>query len=165
MQTNLAKLHLAKSLFLKHARTCFLLLKIRLAHTNRAKSKSTFEHVLAHATSKMLSAKTCRNMLESIFAFCSIDVCHSFFNKRKDVLAIALLPKAALLDWSAPGLRSTFFFYYFVQVSSNLSDNGKHKILTSQSCLFLNCYNFLFIVSTCNCFSYFLSTLSAIVFA
>ena len=28
------------------------------------------------------------------------------FNKRKRVLAKALLPKAALLDWSAPGLNS-----------------------------------------------------------
>ena len=58
-----------------------------------------------------------------------------------------------------------FIFYdYFVQVSSNLSDNIKHKILTNQSCLSLNYYHFLFIDSTCNCFSYFLSTLHAIVF-
>ena len=56
------------------AKTCFLLLKIWLAHTNRAKSKSTFEHVLARATSKMFSSKTCQNVLESIFAFCSIVV-------------------------------------------------------------------------------------------
>ena len=77
-QTNLAKLLLAKALLLKCARTSFLLLKIWLAHTNRAKSKSTFEHVLACATSKMLSAKTCQNVLESIFAFCSIDVHQSY---------------------------------------------------------------------------------------
>ena len=73
-QTNLAKLLLAKALLLKLARTCFLLLKIRLAHTNRAKSKSIFEHVLALATSKMPFAKTSQNVLESIFAFCSIHV-------------------------------------------------------------------------------------------
>ena len=30
------------------------------------------------ATSKMFSAKTCQNMLESIFAFCSIDVRQSY---------------------------------------------------------------------------------------
>ena len=53
---------------------------------------------------------------------------------------------------------------YFVQVSNNLSDNRKHKILTNQSCLSLNFYHFLFIDSTYNCFSYFLSTLPAIVF-
>ena len=61
-------------------------------------------------------------------------------------------------------LTSWFYFDYFVQVSSNLSDNGKHKILTNQSCLSLNFYHFLFIDPTCNCFSYFLSTLHTIVF-
>ena len=51
-------------------------------------------------------------------------------------------------------LSSTECFYcdYFVQVSSNLSDNGKHKILTNQSCLSL-----IFII-------FFLSTLPAILF-
>ena len=39
-QTNLAKLLLAKALLLKHARTCFLLLKIRHgAHQSRKKQK------------------------------------------------------------------------------------------------------------------------------
>ena len=58
----------------------------------------------------------------------------------------------------------TFYDDYFIQVSSNISDNGNHKILTNQSSLSLNFYHFLFIDSTCNCFSYFLSTLPAIVF-
>ena len=31
------------------AKACFLLLKIRLAHINRAKSKNAFEHVLAES--------------------------------------------------------------------------------------------------------------------
>ena len=31
------------------AKTCFLLLTIRLAHINRAKSKNGFEHVLAES--------------------------------------------------------------------------------------------------------------------
>ena len=61
-------------------------------------------------------------------------------------------------------LAVTIYNDYFVQVLSYLSDNGKHKILTNQSCFSLNFYNFLFIDSTCNCFSYFLSNLPAIVF-
>ena len=81
-QTHLAKLLLAKVLLLKHAQTCFLLLKIRLADTNLAKSKSTFEHVLARATSRMLSAETCQNVLESIFGFCSIDVRQSYLLRK-----------------------------------------------------------------------------------
>ena len=43
------------------------------------------------------------------FCFFARLMCASrIFNKRKHVLAKALLPKAALLDWSAPGLRQIF---------------------------------------------------------
>ena len=38
------------------------------------------------------------------------------FNKRKHVLAKALLPKAALLDWSAPGLTVKFMEIFFFLV-------------------------------------------------
>ena len=58
-QTNLAKLLLAKALLLKHARTCFLLLKIWLAYTNRAKSKSNFWHVQRAKWFLLNRAKTC----------------------------------------------------------------------------------------------------------
>ena len=51
---------------------------------------------------KCFLLKTCQNMLEGLFArlMCACRI----FNKRKHVLAKALLPKAALLDSSAPGL-------------------------------------------------------------
>ena len=58
------------------------------------------------ATNKILSAKTCQNVLVNIF--CSLlDCCApcGIFNKRKHVLAKAPLQKADLLDWSASGLR------------------------------------------------------------
>ena len=77
-QTNLPKLLLAKALLLKHARTCFLLLKILLAHTNEQEAKvlsSTFWHV---QRAKCFLSETCQNVLESIFAFCSIDVRQSY---------------------------------------------------------------------------------------
>ena len=99
-QTNLAKLLLAKTLLLKHARTWFLLLKIWLALTNRTKSKTTFEHVLACATSKMLSAKSAKMLSKAFLLFARLMCTSRIFNKRKHVLA-----KAALLDCSAPGLR------------------------------------------------------------
>ena len=38
---------------------------------------------MARATNKMLSAKTCQNVLESIFAFCSIDVRQSYLLQKK----------------------------------------------------------------------------------
>ena len=96
-----SKAALGKSTF---AKTCFLLLKIRLAHINRAKSKNAFEYILARFSRKHFVRCTCQNILESTFAFCSIGVRQSYLNKRKHVLAKVLLPKAALLDWSAPGL-------------------------------------------------------------
>ena len=47
-------------------------------------------------------------MLENTFAFCSIGVHQSYLLQKKarsaHVLTKALLPKAALLDWSVPGL-------------------------------------------------------------
>ena len=90
-----------KALLLKHARTCFLLLKIWLAYTNRAKSKSTFEHVwhVQRTTCFLLKrAKTCS---KAFLLFARLMCASRIFNKRKHVLAKALLPKAALLDWSA----------------------------------------------------------------
>ena len=66
-----SKVAFGKSAF---AKTCSLFLKIRLAHINRAKAKmlsSTFWHVF---TRKHFARCTCRNVLESAFAFCSIGV-------------------------------------------------------------------------------------------
>ena len=80
------------------AKTCFLLLKIRLVHINRAKSKNAFEHVLAESILFIVCAKTCSNIL---LLFARLVCASHIFNKRKHVLA-----KAALLDWSAPGLRA-----------------------------------------------------------
>ena len=47
-------------------------------------------------------AKTCS---KAFLLFARLMCASRIFNKRKHVLAKALLPKAALLDWSAPGLR------------------------------------------------------------
>ena len=102
-QNNLAKLLLAKALLLKHARTCFLLLKIWLAHTNRAKVlSSTFWHVQRAKCFLLKRVKTCS---KAFLLFARLMCVSCIFNKRKHVLAKALLPKASLLDWSAPGLR------------------------------------------------------------
>ena len=59
-------------------KTCFLLLKIRLEHINRAKSKNAFEHVLARFSRKHFARCTCQIVLESTFAFCSIGVRQSY---------------------------------------------------------------------------------------
>ena len=56
------------------AKTYFLLLKIRLAHISRAKSKNAFEHVLTRFSRKHFARCTCQNVLGSTFAFCSIGV-------------------------------------------------------------------------------------------
>ena len=56
------------------AKTCFLLLKIPLAHINRAKSKNAFEYVLARSSRKHFARCTYQNVLESTCAFCSIGV-------------------------------------------------------------------------------------------
>ena len=73
-----SKVAFGKSAF---AKTCFLLLKIRLAHINRAKSKKAFEHVLARFSRKHFVCCTCQNVLENTFAF--------------------------LLDWCAPVISLT----------------------------------------------------------
>ena len=69
------------------AKTCFLLLKIRLAHINRAKSKNGFEHVLARCSRKHLlvaRAKTCSKVL---LLFARLVCASHIFNKRKHVRA------------------------------------------------------------------------------
>ena len=60
------------------AKMCFLLLKIRLAHINRAKSKNAFEQVSANFSKKHFARCTCQNVLESTFAFCSVGVRQSY---------------------------------------------------------------------------------------
>ena len=50
-------------------------------------------------------AKTCT---KAFLLFAWLMCASHIFNKRKHVLAKALLPKAALLDWSAPGLSFKF---------------------------------------------------------
>ena len=95
------------------AKTCFLLLKIRLAHINLAKSKNAFEHVLAGSSLVVARAKTCSKVL---LLFARLVCTSHIFNKRntyEHVLAKALLPKAALLDWSAPGLKSADGLIWF----------------------------------------------------
>ena len=87
------------------AETCFLLLKIRLAHINRAKSKNAFEYVLSPFSRKHFARCTCQKCSKVVLLFAPLVCANHIFNKRKHVLAKALLPKAALLDWSAPGLK------------------------------------------------------------
>ena len=95
-QTKLAKLLLAKALLLKRA------------HTNLAKSKNAFEHVLA-----LLGESILLVALGKTIAFCEATMlclkanllrAKALLPKVNLLLANALLHKAALLDWSAPGL-------------------------------------------------------------
>ena len=58
-----------------------------------------------NATSKMLSAKSAKMCSKAFLLFAQLMCASLIFNKRQHVLAKLLLPKAALLDWSAPGLR------------------------------------------------------------
>ena len=84
-----------------------------MAHTNLAKSKNAFEHILGFwhvlAESILLVA------LGQTIAFCeakmlcvkaNLLLAKALLPKVNFLLAKALLQKAALLDWSAPGLRS-----------------------------------------------------------
>ena len=69
------------------AKMCCLLLKIRLAHINRAKSKmlsSTFWHVLAESILFVARAKTC---LKVLLLFAQLVCTSHIFNKRKHVRA------------------------------------------------------------------------------
>ena len=77
-----------------------------MAHTNLATSKNAFEHVLAENILLVALGQT--------IAFCVANMlclkanllgAKALFSKVNLVLAKALLQKAALLDWSAPGLR------------------------------------------------------------
>ena len=76
-----------------------------MAHTNLAKSKNAFDHVLAE--NNLLVA------LGQTIAFCEAKMLclkanlfrvKALLPKVNLLLAKALLKKAALLDWSAPGL-------------------------------------------------------------
>ena len=80
-----------------------------MAHTNLAKSKNAFEHVLGERI--LLVA------LDQTIAFCEAKVLCVKANllrakaplpKVNLLLAKALLQTTALLDWSAPGLRRAF---------------------------------------------------------
>ena len=100
---------------------------------------------------------------------CPVSTSHNFNSIQFSSIAYSIdLEARRIRKNEVDGETNNIYLYidYFVQVpvSSNLSDNGKHKILTNQSCLSLNFCHFLFIDSTCNCFSFFLSTLPAIVF-
>ena len=79
----------SKAAFSKHAfaKTCFLLLKIRPAHINRAKSKNAFEHILTLLAESILlvaRAKTCSKVL---LLFARLVSASHIFNKRKHVRA------------------------------------------------------------------------------
>ena len=80
-----------------------------MAHTNLAKSKNAFEHVLA-----LLGESILLVALDQTIAFCEAKMLRLKANllrakallpKVNLHLAKALLQKAALLDWCAPGLR------------------------------------------------------------
>ena len=70
-----------------------------MVHTNLAKSKNAFEHVLAESTMLVACAKTCSKVL---LLFARL-VCASHIFKKESTFE-HVLAKAALLDWSAPGL-------------------------------------------------------------
>ena len=79
-----------------------------MAHTNLAKSKNAFEHILAESILLVALAQT--------IAFCEAKMlclkanllrAKALFPKVNLLLAKALLQKAACLDWSAPGLSVT----------------------------------------------------------
>ena len=81
-----------------------------MAHTNLAKSKNAFEHVLALLAENILLVA-----LGQTIAFCEAKIlclkanllrAKALFRKVNLLLAKALLQKAALLDWSAPGLSN-----------------------------------------------------------
>ena len=86
---------------------------------------NTFWHVLAESILLVARAKTC----SKVAYFCVLlDWCAPVISLTKEstfehVLAKALLPKAALLDWSALGLKN-------MNISSSLYD--KSAILTAK---------------------------------
>ena len=67
-----------------------------MAHTNLAKSKNAFEHVLAESILLVALGQT--------IAFCEAKM--FFLSKSKSASSKCAFAKAALLDWSAPGLRN-----------------------------------------------------------
>ena len=86
---------------------------------------------------------------------CPVSTSHNFNSIQFSSIAYSIdLEARRIRKNEVDGETNNIYLYidYFVQVpvSSNLSDNGKHKILTNQSCLSLNFCHFLFIDSTCN---------------
>ena len=70
------------------AKTCFLLLRIRLAHINRAKSKNAFEHILARFGKKAFSSLHVPKRARKYLCFFLGWLCTShFYNKIKQVRA------------------------------------------------------------------------------
>ena len=79
-----------------------------MAHINRAKSKNAFEHVLGCFRKKAFCSLHVPKSARKYFCFL-LDWCAPVISITKEstfehVLTKALLPKAALLDWSAPSL-------------------------------------------------------------
>ena len=89
------------------AKTCFLLLKIRLVHINWAKILlSTFYQ---KALCSLHVPKCTRKYLCFLLDWCVPVISLTKQSTFEHVLAKVLLPKAAFLDWSVPGLRVPYF--------------------------------------------------------
>ena len=65
------------------AKTCFLLLKIRLAHINRAKSKNAFENVVALLAGSILLAARAKTCSKVLLLFARLVCASHIFSKRK----------------------------------------------------------------------------------
>ena len=89
-----SKATFGKSTFAKTCSNVLSFVKDMTGAHQWRKSKSTFEHVLAHATSKMLSAKMCS---KAFLLFARLMCASRIFNKRKQVLAKVLLPKSSFV--------------------------------------------------------------------
>ena len=81
-----------------------------MAYTNLAKSKNAFEHVLARFSRKHFARCTWPDITfgeaKMLCLKGNLLRAKGLLPKLNLLLANALLQKAALLDWSAPGLRT-----------------------------------------------------------
>ena len=76
------------------AKTCFLLLKTRLAHTNRAKSKNAFEHVLAGFQQKVFCSLHVPKRARKYFCF-MLDWCAPDISLTKEATLEHVFSKSA----------------------------------------------------------------------
>ena len=77
-----------------------------MAHTNLAKSKNAFEHILAESILLVALGQTIAFCEAKMFCLkANLLQAKALLPKVNLLLAKALLQKAALLDWCVPGLN------------------------------------------------------------